>query len=279
MLYTRVEADAFQKLQMNAGIIAKHFNPATGVVGDIIAATTGGLRFATNPSFTDFGEDVDNVPANTMQLKRLTSYDPVISGTALTVTAAIAKLFVGGADIDGSNASHVIPRHELTEADFEDIWIVGDYSDKNSGEGTAGYVAIHIMNALNTAGFQLQTSKNNKGQFAFEFHGHYDIEDLTAGFDNAPFEIYVKAGSGSTTTPSVSLNAHAVTLAVNGKEQLRAVTIPSGETVTWASSSTTYAEVSNGEVTGKAAGSAIITASITVDGVTYTDTCTVVVES
>ena len=50
------------------------------------------------------------------------------------------------------------------------------------------------MKALNTAGVQLQTTKNGKGQFAFEFHGHYDIDDI----DTVPFEVYVKAGTAPT---------------------------------------------------------------------------------
>ena len=270
MQYTKVASDAFQKLQMNAGILVDEFNPATGVIGNILGATTGGLSFASNPEFEDFGEDVDNVPANTMQLKRIVSYDPVISGTFLTVTAALAAQLIGGADV---SSTKITPVAQLTEDYFNDVWIVGDYSDKNDGAATAGFVAIHLMNALNTAGFQMTTSKNAKGQFAFEFHGHYDIEDM----ENVPFEIYVKAGSG-TATPSIILNEHAFTLGVNDTETLIATTRPAGETVTWASSATAKAEVAAGVVTGKSAGSAIITASITVDGVTYTDTCTVVVE-
>ena len=77
------------------------------------------------------------------------------------------------------------------------MWLVCDYSDENIGASNAGYVAIHLMNALDTAGFQIQTTKNAKGQFAFEFHGHYDINDI----DTVPFEVYVKAG-GSSPTPS-----------------------------------------------------------------------------
>jgi len=88
------------------------------------------------------------------------------------------------------SSSKITPRDHLTEDDFNDVWMIGDYSDKNTGT-TAGFVAIHLKNALNTAGFQLTTSKNAKGQFAFEFHGHYDIEDI----EDVPFEIYVKAGT------------------------------------------------------------------------------------
>ena len=191
MQYTKVATDAFQKLQMNAGILVDEFTPATGTIGNILGATTGGLSFASNPEYEDFGEDVDNVPANTMQLKRIVSYDPVISGTFLTVTAALAKILIGAADV---SATKITPRAQLTEEDFDDAWIVGDYSDKNEGAANAGYIAIHLMNALNTAGFQLSTTKNGKGQFAFELHGHYDIDDI----DIVPFEIYVKAGTAPT---------------------------------------------------------------------------------
>lgn len=269
MQYTQVAADAFQKLQMNAGVLVDSFNPATGVIGNIIGATTGGMTFNSNPTYEDFGEDVDNVPANTWQLKRISSYDPVISGTLLTVTPAVVKMLVGGADV---SSTKITPRNELTAADFSDAWLIGDYSDNNNGAGTAGYVAIHIMKGLNTAGFQLTTTKNGKGQFAFELHGHYDLSNI----DTVPFEIYVKAGT-SPATPSITLNTHAFTIADEATQQLSAVTVPADQTVTWSSASTSIAIVSDGLVTGKDAGSTIITASITVDGVTYNDTCTVTV--
>jgi len=190
MEYTKVSATAFEQLQMNAGILVDEFTPNTGTIGNILGATTGGISFSTNPEYEDFGEDVDNVPANTMQLKRIKSYDPTASGNFVTVTASLAKMLSGaGVNTDG----HIVPSMALSVADFDDVWIVGDYSDKNeTGAGkTAGYVAIHIKNALNTAGFQWTTTKDGKGQFAFEFHGHYDIDDI----EDVPYEIYVKAGT------------------------------------------------------------------------------------
>ena len=61
---------------------------------------------------------------------------------------------------------------------------------------------------------------------------------------------------------------------------LNAITAPMGEAVTWSSSASTYATVdNNGVVTGAAAGSATITATITVDGTNYTDTCAVTVNT
>lgn len=81
-------------------------------------------------------------------------------------------------------------------------------------------------------------------------------------------------------TPSVSVIPSAASVDVGGTIALRAVTAPIGENVSWSSSSTTYATVnSDGVVTGASAGSATITATITVDGTNYTDTCTVTVNT
>lgn len=78
--------------------------------------------------------------------------------------------------------------------------------------------------------------------------------------------------------PSVSVVPSNAAVAVGETLQLQAVTYPANAVVTWTSSATTYATVdSNGLVEGKAAGSSTITASITVDGTNYTDTCTITV--
>lgn len=75
MKFTRIPIDAFQKLQINAGILTTDFTPSTGEVGadGQIGATTGGVTFTAAPTFTDFGEDIDNCPKNVQysrQLKR-----------------------------------------------------------------------------------------------------------------------------------------------------------------------------------------------------------------
>ena len=101
--FTRVPDDTFEKLQLNAGILVDAFTPATGVIGNILGATTGGIQFSTNPEFTDFGEDIDNVPNNMLELKHLNQFDPQMSGTFLTCTPALAKSLVGVADIDSGD--------------------------------------------------------------------------------------------------------------------------------------------------------------------------------
>lgn len=77
----------------------------------------------------------------------------------------------------------------------------------------------------------------------------------------------------------VRLDKSEATVAVEGTTALTAETYPSGATVTWTSSDSTVATVSSGTVTGVKAGTATITASITVNSKTYTDTCAVTVSA
>lgn len=199
MKFTKLPPDTFQKLVLNAGILVDAFTPATGVIGNLMGATTGGITFNSNPTYTDFGEDVDNCPNNTMELKRIDQFDPAMSGTFLTLTAAVVKDLIGAADIAVGDNTHVIPRDHLIEDDFKEVWWIGDYSDVNNDGGTgssqsAGFLAVHLMNSLNTGGFQITSAKNAKGQMAFDFHGHYSLENI----EEVPFEVYCKAGVAGT---------------------------------------------------------------------------------
>lgn len=192
MKFTRIPSDTFQKLQINAGILANDFTPETGTVGEsgVIGATTGGITFTATPTYKDFGEDIDNCPKNMKELKLLESWAAKATGTFVSASTAIAKSLCGAADIGTTDTAKVTPRNSLKADDFDDLWIIGDYSDKN-GDTNGGFIAIHILNALSTGGFQLKTADKEKGQFAFEYTAHYSMDAP----DKVPFEIYVKAGT------------------------------------------------------------------------------------
>ena len=192
MRFTKIPSDAFQKLQINAGILTTDFTPATGEIGAAgqIGATTGGVSFTATPTYSDYGEDIDNCPKNMKELKKLESWEATISGTFVNADTAIAKMLVGAADIGTPDTTKITPRNDVLESDFETIWLVGDYSDKN-GETNGGFIAIKLINALSTGGFQIQTADKAKGQFAFTFTGHYSMDAQ----DTPPFEIYIKAGT------------------------------------------------------------------------------------
>ena len=190
MKFTQIPATAMQEMQLNAGVMLSSFTPSTAEVSGIIGATTGGIKFAATPTYSDFGEDIDNCPKNMMELKRQDNVEVKISGTFVTLTTATAKKLMAAADIDISDQTKITPRNDLKKEDFADLWWVGDYSDKN-GATNGGFVAIHVMNALNIGGFQLQTGDKSKGQFPFDFMGHYSIDAQNV----VPYEVYIKAGT------------------------------------------------------------------------------------
>ena len=192
MKFTKIPETAFQELQLNAGILLSSFTPSTATVtaSNILGATSGGVNFTATPTYSDFGEDIDNCPKNMKELKKLDSWEVKMSGTFITVDTSLAKMLIAAADIGKSDPTLITPRNDIAETDFTDLWWVGDYSDKN-GDTNGGFVAVHMLNSLSTGGFQIQSSDKAKGQFAFEFTGHYSMDNQ----DKVPFEVYVKSGT------------------------------------------------------------------------------------
>lgn len=195
MKYTKIPTDTFKNLQLNAGVLLKSFDVDTQTMAadSIVGATSGGVSFTAVPSFIDFGEDIDNCPKNMKEMKKLDSWEAKMSGTFASVSKSLAKTLVGAADLSGAK---VTPRNDLAAADFADLWWVGDYSEVNedgTSTGKAGFIAIHLLNSLSTGGFSIQSSDKGKGQFEFEFTGHYSMEDQ----DKVPFEVYVQEGTAA----------------------------------------------------------------------------------
>ena len=169
--YTVIPQSTFEDMQLDAGVLLKTFNPASPAApadADIITATTGGIQITCQPTFSDLGEDVDNVPVNMKELKHLDSWACSMSTTALGTSPELIKFSLGCADIDGTNTSKIIPRADLLQTDFGDLWWVGDRAD-------GGCVAVKLKNALSTSGFSLQTTKNGKGQTSITIEGHVSI--------------------------------------------------------------------------------------------------------
>lgn len=171
MKFTVIPENTFDELQLDAGVLLKTFDPTNPVApadSAIICATTGGISVSCTPTFSDFGEDVDNCPLNMKELKHLDSWACTMGFTALGTSPEAIKLALGCADIDAA-ASKITPRRDLEQTDFSDIWWVGD-------KAGGGLVAVQLKNALSTGGFSLQTTKNGKGQITVELTGHVSID-------------------------------------------------------------------------------------------------------
>ena len=176
---TKIPQDTFEGLQIDAGVLLTTFNPTTPAITDeaIVCATTGGITVSCVPTYSDWGEDVDNCPNNTKELKHLDGWECTMSTTGLGTSPTNIKLALGAADINGT--TKIVPRRDLEQTDFSDLWWVGDRAD-------GGLVACKMINALSTGGFSLQTSKNGKGQISLEITGHVSINAQ----DVMPMEFY-----------------------------------------------------------------------------------------
>ena len=192
MKFRKIPEDTFKNIVLNAGVLLSSFTPATPTVDDanILGATTGGINFTATPSFTDFGEDIDNCPKNMKELKKLDSWEVKLTGTFITSNTSLIALLMGAGDVGTSDTTKVTPRVDVASADFKDLWFVCDYSDKN-GENNGGFCAIKIINALSTGGFSMQSADKGKAQFSFEFTGHVSMSAQTV----VPFEVYIKEGT------------------------------------------------------------------------------------
>lgn len=112
-----------------------------------------------------------------------------MSFTALGVTPEVIKWSLGAADIDSNDTTKIIPRRNLSQDDFGDLWWVGDRAD-------GGFAAVKLMNALSTGGFTIQTTKSGKGQLTVELTGHVSISAQNV----VPMEFYsAEPASGGTT--------------------------------------------------------------------------------
>lgn len=186
-MFTKISQEAFNEIQVDAGVILLDFDPANPVEpadADIVTATTGGITINCTPTYSDWAADIDNCLPNMKEFKHLDGWDCNIQTTALGTSPGLIRLSLGAADIDGTDTTKIIPRRKLKQTDFADLWWVGDKAD-------GGLVAVKIKNALSTAGFSLKTTKDGKGNISLTLTGHVSIKDQ----DTMPMEFYSTTGT------------------------------------------------------------------------------------
>lgn len=182
--FVKVSENTFKEIQLEAGLILNTFDPSGEVEvkdEDIVCATTGGIEISCKPAFTDYGEDIDNVPNNMLEFKEVDGWDCSIAFTALNASASVIKLALGAADVEGNKIS---PRFDMTAADAKDVWWVGERAD-------GGFCACRLMRAMSTEGLTLKTTKKGKGQLSCTLTGHVSITEQ----DVVPMEFYVQEGA------------------------------------------------------------------------------------
>lgn len=198
-MFTKVSSDAMETLQLDAGVLLSTFDPANPTEpesANIIATTSGGIQANCTPTYSDFGEDVDNLPNNMKEFKHLDSWECTMAFTNIKFNATNAVWALGAADktttaaTTGQNPTRaydkIVPRRSLQQTDFADLWWVGD---KVNG----GAFAVKLKNALSTGGMSIQTTKNGKGTYSMTLTGHVSINAQ----DTMPMEFYDIAPAAS----------------------------------------------------------------------------------
>lgn len=117
------------------------------------------------------------------------------------------------------------------------------------------------------------TSWEKSGAKGIVVDARYGLANLATFFSSVQTPDTIQASSSAVT--GIGVAPSTATVAVDGTVQLNATLTPAGSTgtITWTTSDSDKATVADGLVTGKAAGSATITATCG----SYSDTCTVVI--
>jgi len=217
-LFTRISSDAFDALQLDAGVLLSSFDPLNPYVTptdeQIIATTTGGINPTCEPTYSDFGEDVDNVPNNMMEFKHLDGWDCAMAFTTIKFNAKNTVWALGAADQSTltNGVTKIVPRRNVALSDFKDLWWVGD-------KANGGAYAVRLKNALSTGGLNIQSTKNGKGTNQQTITGHVSINAQ----DDMPMEFYdIPAESSTSTFPvrqeltHVTSTSSATSVAKNG---------------------------------------------------------------
>lgn len=185
--YTKVSTDAFDALQLDAGVLLSTFDLTSPYTApdsdDIIATTTGGINPTCVPTYSDFGEDVDNVPNNMMEFKHLDGWECAMAFSSIKFNAENTKWALGAADITTLTGNlgikKITPRGTLKQTDFADLWWVGD-------KANGGAFAVRLINGLSTGGLNIQSTKNGKGTNQMTITGHVSLANQNV----MPMEFY-----------------------------------------------------------------------------------------
>lgn len=264
----------------------------------------------TSSSYTNCGSKYSNISGNLLgKSKTLGGSTSVFEpqdcdkgDIARAIFYMVARYnYLSGSDSDGIDSNN--PNLALTQSLSD--WASSGYSSTTSKQGKMGIMTdllawhhadpvdeyeIHRNNLLYT------NYTNNRNPFidfpewadfiwgSVNYNGStYVSNDTTpTGYATPSSDTINGYNSGGSTVSvtGVTLDKNSATIAVNGTVELTPTVSPNNATnkaVTWSSSNTSIATVSNGVVTGKAAGNATITVT-TMDG-SYTATCTVTVKT
>lgn len=261
-LITAARASGFKNIVLNAGALFVGFDPSLYTTTSQLRAalgaaiqdesmclgiTKGGGSFKTSRAMRQI--EADGLRYRYVGDTVTDSIDATLNFTFVELSNGnIARGLTAVNVTTSGQVTKFVPRTRIVNEDYiQNLTLAADYNDE-------GVLVICLKNALNTSDFTLAFTDKGEVNFPLEFHAYQDSLD---DFDTAPYAIYHFEGD------TITLNKSTTSIVGTATETLTATTSPAGATVTWASSNTAVATVSDaGVVTGVAAGTAVITASL-----------------
>lgn len=177
---TPLRTETYKNLQLNAGVTLVDFSLDSYTTASalktalsaaiqsgekLLGATRGGGTFTITREIRQV--EADGVRSRFKGSEIVDSADAYLSETLIEITPDHLQAVLGNADVDSTDANHVVVTMR-TAIDDEDylsnvVW-VGDTSE--------GFVAIELMNAFNTADFTFTFADKTEGTVNVEYHAH-----------------------------------------------------------------------------------------------------------
>lgn len=179
---TRVSATMANNIAVDAGLLLNKFditNPAEPDDKDIICATTGDFSISEEVETEDFFEDVNNMPNNTKEGKRITGRNCTLGVDCIEITEETLILALGAADKQADGGIHGRPQYRMT--DFKPIYWLCDMVKEEK------LFVVAMDDVVSTGGFSLSSSKNSKATLSLELTAHSSIEKR----DVVPMAYYI----------------------------------------------------------------------------------------
>ena len=192
-LTSPIRNEAFQNLQLNAGIFLVDFDHSNIADSDalktaikallsdptkILGVTRGGGTFTVTREMRT--PEVDGMRYPFKGADFVDSIDAYLSGTLLEVVPDNFKRLLGTGEATTSGKKTTVAMHTAIDSDTDYIdnlaW-VGDLADGR-------LVLIELDNAFNTADFSLTFTDKGEGTMTFEFHAR---QAEVLDYDYAPF--------------------------------------------------------------------------------------------
>lgn len=228
---TPLRKETYKNLQLNAGVTLVNFDMSsyddaealkaaiTAAIQDeskLLGATRGGGTCTITRDIRQV--EADGTRGRFKGSEIVDSGDCYLSETLIEITPAHLKYVLGNADVDTTDPNHTVMtiRTAFDDNDYISslVWI---------GDTSEGFMAIELLNALNTADFTFTFADKNEGTANAEFHAHTD--DVS---DNDALPVKLHWFSPSGTLGSLTVSSAAGTN-VGGTKLTKNYTLGSGE--------------------------------------------------